>query len=498
MSLSWCFWEAHFSCLSNQSNVYGLTSFRLPDGGSKVLVAPLKDNVLCLEYVKEKGKLKPVAKEVQFIYSNPDDAEVVSIGAFTKQPEATGLVVGITFTKDDGSDSPSHYFNIYYPWEKDADFNLDRDSQGWNNIEHLLDFIPYYLCHTDINQERDSVFLLTGGDGKVHLYKEGKGSSSRFSEHPVEDLFPECEDLPSIALWLHCVSLPDERRLTAIGCQNGYLRLSLVSCKADYTDIVRTWELQHDSAITSVNLFQGRSPVKRPSFLPIGEGDDDCSDANSVSGDEEWHLLVTSALEIAVVYRNVLNNGFQNQLVLPDSDCFDCTLCACVADLDWDAHNEILIGTYGQELLCYKYFPSDDVKPQKSEGNKAAKETRDDENQRSTVLRQEDGAILEGDLQDDLEGEEREPDMVEGGDENPCQGDGRLLGGEYRLVWQRSFAHPLLAMKYVDLMSDGLYELILLSQKGVHILQHDLTEAARMCVERLTDIPTPSSSEDTR
>ena len=71
MSLSWCFWEAHFSCLSNQSNVYGLTSFRLPDGGSKVLVAPLKDNVLCLEYVKEKGKLKPVAKEVQFIYSNP-------------------------------------------------------------------------------------------------------------------------------------------------------------------------------------------------------------------------------------------------------------------------------------------------------------------------------------------------------------------------------------------------------------------------------------------
>ena len=111
------------------------------------------------------------------------------------------------------------------------------------------------------------------------------------------------------------------------------------------------------------------------------------------------------------------------------------------------------------------------MKPQKSEGNKAAKETRDDENQRSTVLRQEDGAILEGDLQDDLEGEEREPDMVEGGDENPCQGDGRLLGGEYRLVWQRSFAHPLLAMKYVDLMSDGLYELILLSQKGVHILQ---------------------------
>ena len=34
--------------------------------------------------------------------------------------------------KDDGSDSPSHYFNIYYPWEKDADFNLDRDSREYS------------------------------------------------------------------------------------------------------------------------------------------------------------------------------------------------------------------------------------------------------------------------------------------------------------------------------------------------------------------------------
>ncbi len=95
----------------------------------------------------------------------------------------------------------------------------------------------------------------------------------------------------------------------------------------------------------------------------------------------------------------------------------------------------------------------------------------DDDNLRSPVLRQEDGDILEDDIQEDPEGEEREPGVVEDGDENACQGDGHHRGGEYRLVWQRSFAHPLLAMKYVDLMSDGLYELILLSQKGVHILQ---------------------------
>ncbi|XP_038073799.1 KICSTOR complex protein kaptin-like [Patiria miniata] len=501
MSLSCCFWEAHFACLSNQSNVYGLTSFRLPDGGSKVLVAPLKDNVLCLEYVKDRGNLKPVARDVQFIYSNPDDAELASISAFTKQPESSGLVVGITFTKDDGSDSPSHYFNIYYPWEKDADFNLDRDSQYYN-IEHLLDFIPYYLCHTDIIQDgqRDTVFLLTGGDSKVHLYKEDKESSSRFSEHPIEDLFPEFEDLPSIALWLHCQLLPNDMRLTVVGCQNGYIRLSLVSCHADYAEILKTWEIQHDSAITCVKLFKTHTPVKTPSFLPVGEeknGDGYDGNGTHSPGEEEWHLLVTSALEVAVVYRNVVCNGLQRQLVLPDSDCYDCTLCACVADVDWDAQNEILIGTYGQELLCYKYFSTGNKKTKMKESEKAEiseGKTKGKESAPETRLEMEDQEGTQEDTMGSTETEGREPDLAEcQEDDVDCEG-GEDCPGEYRLVWQRSFAHPLIAMKYVDLMSDGLYELILLSLKGVHILQHDLEEATHICEERLGTVPTPSSS----
>ena len=58
---------------------------------------------------------------------------------------------------------------------------------------------------------------------KHHLYKYEKNT---WFTNPI--VF-----LSSSAMYLHCLSLPDDRRLTAIGCQNGYLRLSVVSCKAD-------------------------------------------------------------------------------------------------------------------------------------------------------------------------------------------------------------------------------------------------------------------------
>lgn len=41
--------------------------------------------------------------------------------------------------------------------------------------------------------------------------------------------------------------------------------------------------------------------------------------------------------------------------VLEDSDEFNVTSCTCIADIDLDGTNEILIGKYGEELLAYKY-----------------------------------------------------------------------------------------------------------------------------------------------
>lgn len=48
------------------------------------------------------------------------------------------------------------------------------------------------------------------------------------------------------------------------------------------------------------------------------------------------------------IHRDIINQGFTNLVTLPDSDDFDCVTCTCIADVDWDGRNEIILGTYGQ------------------------------------------------------------------------------------------------------------------------------------------------------
>ena len=42
---------------------------------------------------------------------------------------------------------------------------------------------------------------------------------------------------------------------------------------------------------------------------------------------------------------------------------------------------------------------------------------------------------------------------------------------QFKLIWRRSFAHPIHQVWYGDLTHDGLSELAVISMGGVHILQ---------------------------
>ncbi|NXN72579.1 KPTN protein, partial [Himantopus himantopus] len=133
--------------------------------------------------------------------------------------------------------------------------------------------------------------------------------------------------------------------------------------------VLQSWSIQQDGPISKVLVFplpselgtaaapdgKENPPRHRPDpftgslrhvLLPPA------ADPLSAQG---YSLLVTSTIELAVVYRDVLTNGFGDQLILPASDQYDSVLCALVTDIDFDGAGEILLGTYGQELLCYKY-----------------------------------------------------------------------------------------------------------------------------------------------
>lgn len=65
-------------------------------------------------------------------------------------------------------------------------------------------------------------------------------------------------------------------------------------------------------------------------------------------------MVVTCAIEQAIVYRSIKTNGLSMSKPLPLSGNFDSVLCSHVMDVDWDGEKEILIGTYGRQVIIYK------------------------------------------------------------------------------------------------------------------------------------------------
>ncbi|KAF6077958.1 kaptin, actin binding protein [Phyllostomus discolor] len=395
--------EDSFTRFSSQSNVYGLAGGA--GGRGELLAATLKGKVLGFRYQDLRQKIRPVAKELQFNYI-PVDAEIVSIDTFNKSPPKRGLVVGITFIKDSG-DKGSPFLNIYCDYEPGSEYNLDSIAQSCLNLE--LQFTPFQLCHAEVQvgDQLETVFLLSGNDPAIHLYKENEGLH-QFEEQPVENLFPELTDLTSSVLWLDVHNLPGTtRRLSALGCQSGYVRVAHVDQQS--REVLQTWTVLQDGPISRVIVFSLSAPKETQDGPPR----------------EEYSVLVAGMLEPAVVYRDLLTRGLEDQLLLPGSDQFDSILCGLVTDIDLDGQPEVLVATYGQELLCYKYFSPEHG----------------------------------------LASAEAEPG--------------------FRLLWRRSFPSPLLALAHADLTGDGLRELAVVSLKGVHILQHSLIQASELVLERL-------------
>lgn len=89
--------------------------------------------------------------------------------------------------------------------------------------------------------------------------------------------------------------------------------------------------------------------------------------------------------------------------ILNGSESSDCILCCCVADINMDGLNEILLGTYGQEILIFS-----------------------------------------------------------------------LINNTWELSARKLFDAPVHSISYMDITNDGIKELIVLTQRGVHILQVSL------------------------
>lgn len=390
-----------------------MTNLSMSNGSNKILIASISRKVFSFEYVSTEGFLKPTVREVTFTYI-PSAAEIISIDAFNKSCANDDFVIGITIIKPSSDHKTETYFNIYSEWEPSAVFNLESVSQNCLILE--LDFIPYQLYHTtvllngDIEYSKEVVWLLSGSDDRIHIFREDRVNHC-YSEVKIEDYFPELMLPPSIVLWMDIQYNSDfTQRVSAYGCECGFMKLSIVNPM--HNEILSYWTMEFDGSISSLCLFNLESKLKRPEFVQGKENGNEPKPSSI-------NLLVANTSQSSFVFMDVARCGLSNLHRLQGSREFDAVLCSSVADVDMDNNKEILLGTYGQELLIYKYV------------NKL-----------------------------------------------------------WVLYGQRTFANPIHSLMYVDVTGDGVRELVILSLRGVHILQHDPELVSKILAERFQNFST--------
>lgn len=314
------FKEVFHSILPCQSSIY--TSCQIPKSktqpSSRILLTPLVRNFNVFSCPKRSNPRIDV-NEKMFAYL-PSNCQIISIDVLesneTQSPIVTGIT-GATQPSNRDQSEPQYFFNIY-----ESSHEYDKI----NIIDSLeLDYVPYQLSHTNFNDDQ-TCFVLSGSDDKVHIFC---CNQSTFSEVEAEDLFPEfANEFPSIAMTLDFKYNQDKsKRYTAIGLECGTFLFYIID--VDENQIDKKFEFNFQGPLTNAQFFQQNER-------------------------EGLQILALASLSCSRVFYNVVQDGLCNSVELPASDEFDVATCCTLADFDFDGRQEILIGTYGEQLLAYK------------------------------------------------------------------------------------------------------------------------------------------------
>lgn len=136
----------------------------------------------------------------------------------------------------------------------------------------------------------------------------------------------------------HCV----KRRLTAIGCQNGWLGVFVVDSTKN--ELLDYWDYENDSFITQLHFFTTKS----------------IQDWSLIDTDKiPINLLVLRSLEPTRIFNNVLNyeNNSDDYQDLEINNFCDLVTSAIIYDATFSGYNSIVLGTFGKYILFYSPIP---------------------------------------------------------------------------------------------------------------------------------------------
>ena len=192
------------------------------------------------------------SRDIYFSYIPRDGtAELISMDAFYRSQNVRGskcLIVGVTLILLRKNE---YFFNIYNALEPGTEFDIDKLAEVCQHQK--LNFIPYHLYHADIysNGTYETVFLLAGSDERIHVFLGD--NQQRFEEVPCEKYFPEFVDISGRVIWMSVQNCDSFKRLSAAGCDNGYLRVTVTDVLN--IQVLKTWFLSMDGPISSLHLF---------------------------------------------------------------------------------------------------------------------------------------------------------------------------------------------------------------------------------------------------
>ncbi|XP_039281578.1 KICSTOR complex protein kaptin-like [Nilaparvata lugens] len=308
--------DAHYFLLPSQGNIYTLSKITQTNGVNKVLFSSLKRKLFLLEYHDHlDGCLKPVIKEILFTYI-PNGAEIISLDVFNKSTVCDDFFIGITIIKPNPDHNNETYLNIYSEQDLDVNPELNIESIAQNCLSIDLNFVPYQLYHTQILRQFDDA--------------EPRRETNSFIYYNIDYQFYS-------------------RRITAFGCECGHMQISVVDTVQ--STILSSHVTQFEGSVSRVQLFNLCNYVNLPALDLIS----DKHRKQETKDEMAINVVVTSTLQLSAVFMDIVNQGLNVRCNLEGSDKYDSVLCSCLADVDMDGEVEIIIGTYAQELLMYKY-----------------------------------------------------------------------------------------------------------------------------------------------
>lgn len=356
--------DVHLSVLPSQGNVYTSCTFGTQFGSpDKLLVGTLGRKFMTFNFDNKTKAQQPKVwanmKDVPFTYL-PPGAEIISLDVYKRwnAKHHQDLVVGITLLKTSEGNLTSQYLNIYCDHDQpSSDHFLENLAQSCLTLE--LTYVPYHLTHVAVIREQqhgyENVFVLSGSDLRLHVFFESDQNFLEADHDFMERHFPElAEPSKSVVTWADFTFVDQmQRRLTALGCECGMLFVWIV--KMDTMEVVGKWEADFEGTIARVMFFFDCQIKLRPPKVLAKK----CQKLKDLKGANDsnttLNLLALSTVSTSKIFRDVPSNGIGVELDLPCSDDYDIAACCTAADVDFDGTHEVLIGTYGQELLVYKF-----------------------------------------------------------------------------------------------------------------------------------------------